>query len=249
MSAKVSLSPHPLTVGYVAIGFAYSFTVTLTNVGPNLDRFKVVVSEQEETRNKVKCVYAPQPIAPGMNTVIKIILHAKESNQFSFPLSVTRGSTRVTEVFDVTVMIVPTKSFKKIAHNLRCKNKDIYSPCVECIGSLSFTQSSFLGEGAPSLFSENLMTEEDFEDLKDVPFVRNVYWNPHTKCLVHDSELSAVLTGKGWSLEESKEKSNINWDTRLMELEAKGMVTQRVFDQMVKERSSFSATSSPTSIV
>ena len=49
---------------------------------------------------------------------------------------------------------------------VRFKKKEIYPPGVECLGAISLTQSSFLGEGAPSLYSENLITDEDFEVLQ-----------------------------------------------------------------------------------
>jgi hypothetical protein len=32
-----------------------------------------------------------------------------------------------------------------------------------------------------------------WQELQQIPFVRNVYYNPFTKCLVQDEELSKVI--------------------------------------------------------
>jgi hypothetical protein len=164
MSA-ISLSPEALTLGCVSIGFAYSLKIYITNVGTVLERYKVTLEDkpENETENKMKCVFSPQPLAPGMQTVIKIIFHAKENNHVSFPLCITRGSDRITETFPITALVVPSDNFKKISRNLKLKNKEVYSAGVECIGAISLTQSSFLGDGAPSMYSENLISDEDFE--------------------------------------------------------------------------------------
>jgi hypothetical protein len=149
----------------VSIGYAYSLKICLTNVGTVLERFKVALENdpEDESENKMKCVYAPQPLAPGMQTVLKIIFHAKENNHVIFPLLITRGSDKVTETHQITALVVPSDNFKKISRNLKFKNKDIYSAGVECMGAVSHTQSSFIGDGAPSLYSESLISDEEFE--------------------------------------------------------------------------------------
>lgn len=244
--SSVMLSPSPLGLGCVSVGFAYSLKVCLTNVGTILERFKITmdIDAQIDTENKMKCIYKPQSLAPGMQMIIKVIFHAKENNHASFPITITRGSDKSIETHYITALVVPPDNFKKITRNLKFKNKDIYAEGVECIGAISLTQSSFIGEGAPSMYSENLISDDEFEDLQQIPFVRNVYYNPYTKHLVQDDILSKVTTGDGWTVEESQQKSKEIWSSRLLELETKGMVTERTVGQLLKERSVISTTSS-----
>jgi hypothetical protein len=162
----IALSPDTLTLGCVSIGFAYTLKIHLTNVGTISERYKITLEDkpENETENKMKCVYSPQPLAPGMQTVIKIVFHAKENNHVCFPLCITRGSDRVLETkYPITALVVPSDNFKKISRNLKFKNKEVYSSGVECIGAISLTQSSFIVDGAPSMYSENLISDEDFE--------------------------------------------------------------------------------------
>lgn len=164
VSSSIVLSPSPLSFGCVSIGFAYSLKICLTNVGTILERFKVTLADMEqETENKMKCVYSPQPLAPGMQMIIKIVFHAKENNHVSFPLSITRGFDKETEVHHITGLVVPPDNFKKITRNLKFKNKNIYVEGVECIGAISLTQSSFIADGAPSMYSENLISDDELE--------------------------------------------------------------------------------------
>ena len=163
--SSVMLSPSPLGLGCVSVGFAYSLKICLTNVGTILERFKITMDSeaQNDTENKMKCVYTPQSLAPGMQMIIKVIFHAKENNHASFPISITRGSDKAVETHHITALVVPPDNFKKITRNLKFKNKDIYAEGVECIGAISLTQSSFIGEGAPSMYSENLISDDEFE--------------------------------------------------------------------------------------
>ena len=161
--ASFSLSPDPLTFGCVSVGYAYSMRVVLTSFTSYLERFKIEIKNNEDTSNKIKCHYSLKPLAPGMQLVIKLTFNARECNHNNFPLSITLASTKTAQVFNVSALVVPPENFKKTARNLRFNGKSIYPPGVDCIGAISQTQSSFIGQGAPSIYSENLVTEEDLE--------------------------------------------------------------------------------------
>lgn len=159
------LSPEAMTFGCVSNGFAYSLKIYLTNISSILERYKITLENKpdNETENRMKCIYLPQPLAPGMQVVIKIVFHAKENKHVSFPLHIMRGSDRIIETYPISALVVPSENFKKITRNLKFKNQEIYSPGVECIGAILENQSSFIGEGAPSMYSENLISDEDLE--------------------------------------------------------------------------------------
>ena len=161
----VSLSPQVPTFGCVSVGYAYLLKVYVTNVGPALDRFKVELEDKadEESPNKMKCDYVRQSLAPGMQSVVKIMLYAQDCHDVNYELYITRGSDEVMEVFTISAVIVPSNNFKKITRNLKMRKKDIYSPGVTCLGVVSLTQSSYIGDGAPSMYTEVLIPDEDFE--------------------------------------------------------------------------------------
>lgn len=162
---SIALSPEAPTFGCVSVGFAYSLKIYLTNIGSSLERYKITLEDkpESETENRMKCVYMPQPLAPGMQSVIKIVFHAKENDHCSFPLCITKGSDRMTLTVPITALVVPSDNFKKITRNLKYKNKEVYSAGVECMGAISLTQSSYIGEGAPSMYSETLISDEELE--------------------------------------------------------------------------------------
>ena len=45
----------------------------------------------------------------------------------------------------------------------------------------------------------------------DLPILPETYWNPFTKELVVDSQLSKVITSPKWTVEESKQATEISW--------------------------------------
>lgn len=164
---SIALSPETTTFGCVSVGFAYSLKIYLTNISNILERYKITLDgkPENESDNRMKCVYSPQPLAPGMQALIKIVFHAKENDHVSFPLCIMRGSDRMVETHSITALVVPSDNFKKISRNLKFKNQEVYSAGVECMGAISLTEASFIGEGAPSMYSENLISDEELEVL------------------------------------------------------------------------------------
>ena len=49
------------------------------------------------------------------------------------------------------------------------------------------------------------------KDLMDIPLLENMYWNPLTRKLCVDQELSQVVTDPQWSIEESQRESQLRW--------------------------------------
>lgn len=236
---SIALNPEIPSFGCVAVGFVYSLKVVLTNVGPVMERFKVALEDrpEDEEENKIKCIYTPHPSAPGMQSVIKLVFYAKCTNHHNFSIRITRGIDKFSETFAITALVVSSDSFKKISHGLKMKKKEVYAPGVSCLGTVSATQSSIIGEGYPSIYTESLISDEELEDLKLIPFVGNVYYNPYSKRLIRDEVLSKVCTGNRWSVEESQQRTTEEWEKRLLELEMKGMVTERLIGQMIKDGS------------
>jgi hypothetical protein len=213
MSSTIALKPDPLTFGTVCEGFVYRIRVLLSNHGPAMDRFRVVTSADNECDpNTITCDYKIKNVAPGVGTYFTLELRAVESFQSTYALLITRGSTKQTETLTINAQVIPKDIFKRIARSLMIRNKGIYSQGVVCAGAIVGEGGGpSVTSGAPTIYSEALIDDDELDELVELPILQQNYWDPYKKQLCVDEDLCRVITDPTWSTEKSMSETEKFW--------------------------------------
>lgn len=247
--STVGLVPDPPSFGCVSAGFVYRIRLYLSNLGQELDRYRLSVStNNDDDPNIVTCDYKLTRLAPGVGVYFNLDLRAVECHQTSYTIVINKESTKISETKIVSALVIPRDVFKKVAKSLMLRNRGIYATGVKCIGQLSGDWSCpSIVSGAPTIYSEALIDDEELDELVDIPIPPQAYWNPFTRELLIDEQLCQVRTSPNWNVEKSVEETVLAWEERMAELEAQGMLTSRCLERFINERLNRSALNSASS--
>lgn len=257
----LQVSPKFLSYGCICQGFVYHLTISLTNksVNPTAIRLNCIPLSVDE-KNRIKCIFEPKKIAPGMSVSIVLEYHAEIVNSnSSFELIITQGIASGVLKLPVNAYVVPVDIFKDVTKSLQLQKRPIYRNGIKPVraiistmdGSTILNQSTTIGSGAitENIMSEALMDTEDVEELLDMPFVSNVYWDPIKKKLIVDKDLGKVTVSADYnSIEESIMRTKENWNERMSILEDRGFYTHHSVIQLIQEASSLIEESFPQTI-
>lgn len=194
LTNEYRIYPDPPSFGYVSVGFIYKLKVILTNTSNTIDRFKITIqSDDKNDINTIISNYKINNIAPGMNIIFYLELRAEICYETTYTIFISKSLSKLTETKVISALIIPQDSFKKIAKSLVLRNQKIYAPGVKCIGQLTGENAGpSIISGAPTIYSENLIDDEELEELMDLPILPETYWNPYSKEICVDSILSQV---------------------------------------------------------
>lgn len=78
-----------------------------------------------------------------------------------------------------------------------------------------------------NIFSKAFMDREEISEIKDMPMIDCMYYDPWEKKLKVDDTMLAVDVDTKWNVDQSKEITEKKWNNRLSELEDKGMFSTR----------------------
>ena len=78
-----------------------------------------------------------------------------------------------------------------------------------------------------NIFSKAFMDRDEIDEIKDFPMIECMYYDPWEKKLKVDDTMLAVDVDTQWSVDQSKQITEKKWNTRLNELEDKGMFSKR----------------------
>ena len=78
-----------------------------------------------------------------------------------------------------------------------------------------------------NMFSKAFMDREEIEEIKEMPIMECMYYDPWEKKLKVDESMLSVDVDTQWTLDESKEVTQTRWANRLEQLEDKGMFSYR----------------------
>lgn len=164
--ASIVYSPQYPSFGSVSIGFVYKLRLVITNVSPVLDQYKITC---ENTRNNPQnsfVFHSPQvSIAPGMSTALLMEFRATSIGDFDCALKIVQASDRSLQKINITATVITHDAFKRISRALALDSAktSLYAPGVKCVGQIPPEGGDSYLSGAPSVFTENMIDDEDLE--------------------------------------------------------------------------------------
>jgi hypothetical protein len=117
-----------------------------------------------------------------------------------------------------------------VKKSLQIQKMDVYRNGVQCVGvgALSLYDERSAQTGGPTVFSEALLDDDEIENMMDLPFLNNLYWDYNAQMMRLDDRLGQVVVQPNWSLDESIAATMQARDKRSGELEDKGHYTSRI---------------------
>lgn len=160
-----TLNPDPPSFGYIGAGFLYQLRCSLTNTGPVMDRFKIVIQNDDpEDPNTISCDYQVTSLAPGMNISFNLTLHANSCYETTYTMMITKSLSKVSDIKIISALIIPIDTFKKVSRLLMLRNLGIYAKGVKCAGQLNGENVGVsIISGAPTIYSEALIDDEELD--------------------------------------------------------------------------------------
>lgn len=189
MASKVHISPENSQFGFVSYGYLYNLKITVTNHGSEMGRFRIAISNSTNDKNLLKCTYAPVVLAPGVSSAFIIELETKEAMSYEFNLNVSSDLSEHIIVKKYSVIILALPVFRSVAKFLHLHGKDIHTSGVKCIEA----RLSDYPVSPSVLTAETTLTDEDIEEILDIPLLENTYWDPYKRKICVDRQLSEVF--------------------------------------------------------
>lgn len=145
------------------------------------------------TGNDIRVIAQTKLIAPGMKHTIILELYANLEKYSKYKLCIHQSNVSEILEYDVRAFIVPPdiyKSFRKVKH---VYGKDMIVQGVKLIRSIYVdSNDKSIISSVSSINSIAFTDEENFEEVMDYPIVGMTYWDPYTKTLRIDDQLTQV---------------------------------------------------------
>ena len=192
----LSISPKRLAFGVVSAGFVYSLKFSVKNNTSIPLRIRLAMVPKKDEPNAIRLIKLPERISPGMSQQLVVELTADYPSFSVFYLTISQSSsdTVVKQIIEANVVSVDT--FKHVKKSFQLQKRNIYRSNVSIIGS-SGTAIEQREEAtiatAHTTASEVVLDDDDVLDMKDLPMVENVFWDPFDKCLRVDQALGKVF--------------------------------------------------------
>lgn len=192
-------------------------------MSPYPQKLKISCDQPPEEPNQMKHNYMPVALAPGMSRAIQLELHATVVKTARYEIIILQESMERI-VKEIKFFICDPLQYKTISNSLSMANKLPYEDCVTIVGTIaSKEEPSLTNKSEP--FSTALIGDDEMEEIRTMPLVGSVFWDPQTQQLRIDPELNKVFVEVESSVELSKTKTENNRERRLSELEGIGMIT------------------------
>ena len=211
--------PDPPTFGVICQGFKWQLTCRIGNAGLVPERMKVTCIEKNGDNlvdNKIHCSYKPVRLAAGMKTDIVLTIDAEKLGISECELRVFEVSTRTELIRSIRASVIAPKMYKELRAKLVSQGKRIMSPGVIGIGQ-ELSSKEFL--------CDSKMSDDERNDVLQMPYVDGVYYDPWEKRLCTDQMLMNVVVNTGNTRQDSIDMTEEMRKLRFEELESQGFYT------------------------
>eukprot|EP01038_Epipyxis_sp_PR26KG_P007840 gene7840-10647_t len=236
----ISVFPNNLSYGIISCGFIYQLKIIVKNNSSNPVRIRININPLDpDEGNHIRLVHMPSRISPGISIPLVLELTAEYPMiRSSFQMNITHNldDSVITRFIDSNIVTVET--FKHVKKSYQLQKINIFRSNVSIVGTCgTLTESRLNGEAnsmltAPTTASNVILDQDDIDDMRDLPIMGNLFWDPFEKCLRLDPTLGKVYVGSDISLQESIVKTNEQRKNRMLELEELGFHSARTIAQL-----------------
>lgn len=151
----------------------------------------MVVTPKDGELNALRLLNMPERIFPGLSIELCVELTAEYPNNSSFDMKLSQNFNDETCESVVEATVVTVETFKHVKKSLQLQKRPIYRPNVSVAGNCAsyFEERS---STTPTTVSEIVLDDDDIDEMLEYPFAPNVFWDPFSKLLRVDPQLSKV---------------------------------------------------------